>query len=898
MPKSVPRKVDEKETEQLEDVLSQGGITLGSLVKWNSYLDRIRMDGQPLTPFANQIAFLRSDELEVLYGGASRGGKGVTRNTRIVTPFGYRKMEDIKKGDLISTPFGTNTRVMDVYDRGEQDVYKFTFQDGRTVICDSDHLWKVKKTHSHDRKTNRNNPEDGNYVIWNTKEILEWMEENKKTKSYGTRMQQNLLIPLCRPVQFTKSYKVNMIRIDPYVMGVLLSDGCISNEKAISIAGIDNEIFDEVRKITGWTLREDRKACRVVGEGLKELREHLKTYKLIGKTSKDKFVPEYYKTTTIENRIALIQGLMDTDGYVDSRGHLSYTTISEQLAKDVQWVIRSLGGRASITTKIPTYTHNEIKKEGQLAYTVWIQTENKELTTRLSRKKERCTNKEYMGGIVEPCLRLDSVEYIGKEPTMCLRVEHPQGLFLVEDFIVTHNSVALLMAAAQYVDVPGYNAIIFRRSSKELSKGDGLIPLSMLWFNQFKNEGVKWDDDNKQWKFPNGSILGFGYLESERDKYNYIGQAYQFIGYDELTQQPYENYNFLFSRLVRNKTLESYGVPLRVRSTTNPNGQFTAWVHDRFINKRTRPNIRNKIIELAHQRVQMGYLSEEEINEEYIKYRMPKFISSLAKDNPHIDMATYLNSLDNLDPVTRAQLLRGDWDIRTPGNLFSRDWFEQVPLAKVPVNDLIKVRYWDLAATKHGDYTASCHLGCDKRMGLFYILDMTLFKMTPAEIEKEVKIRAEIDGPETTVYMEREPGSAGIHNIDHYKRKVIPPGVLFKEDRVTGDKDTRARPASAAAEKGILKIAWTRACDRWYDPVMEQLELFPDGEHDDAVDALASAFNVLSNKVFTRGKYIGKMDWLGPEFEKPPTMDEIIAAETGKKNRPTLNDILSWNKRP
>jgi predicted phage terminase large subunit-like protein len=857
------------------DAEAQSGMKISKLVKWNPYLESVKIEDKPLIPFANQLAFLRSTELEVLYGGATRGGKAASYSSKVITPFGERLMGDLQVGDLVSIPNGGASKILMIHEQGEKDIYKIHFSDGRIAECTDEHLWKVKKTRTNRRKSNKNG--EGGWYISNTREMIEYISKKGK---------YNLAIPLTEPVIFTKSYKVNMRKINPYLLGVLIGDGCITDTSSmISVAGIDGEVFDEIEKL-GYSLTRHKKQATILQGS--ELKSELNKLKLLGTYSYNKFIPEYYKYATVDDRIALIQGLMDTDGYVDDRGHLSYTTTSEQLAKDVQWVIRSLGGRASITDKIPTYTHEEIKKEGRRAYTVWIQIKDKDRLVRLSRKKERCKDCDYIGGFQDPSLTIEKIELDRREKARCITISHVDGLYLAGDFVVTHNSIAMLMAASQYVDCPTYNAIIFRKTYQELSKGDGLIPTSMRWFKPFEKEGVRWNDDNMQWEFPSGSILGFGYLASERDKYKYIGQAYQFIGFDELTQQPEDNYTFLFSRLVRDKYQESLNIPLRVRSTTNPNGDHVQWVYDRFVNKRTRKNIQAQVMETGAKRLKC---KPAEVPEDFIKYLMPKFIPSLARDNPYLDMDSYINSLDKLDPVTRAQLAEGNWEIRAMGNMFNRDWFEKIPYAKVPVNDLQKIRYWDLAATRDGDFTASCHLGFDKNQGVFYILDMKLFRMTPREIEREIQLAAELDGPRTMIYMEREPGSAGMHNIDHYKRKVIPPGHTFREDRVSGDKESRARPVSAAAEKELIKIAWTRKSDDWFNPVMEQLETFPEGEHDDAVDALASAFNALSKRLYSRGQYIGKVDWMMPT--EATTSDKL---SYGPKDEMTIEDLIRGKK--
>jgi predicted phage terminase large subunit-like protein len=858
--KKVARKIDE-------------GIDISSLIKWSKYIP------SNMVPFSNQLAFLRLDVQEALYGGGTRGGKACTMLTRVITPFGWKYMKDIEVGDIISNPDGVNCKVIGKYPQGLRPCYKITFQDGRTCIIDEEHLWKVRKSRKTASKKNRNRPEELNYEIMTTKTMLDYLD---KTKTQKTKY--NLLIPLTTPVQFTRTYKKNMIRIDPYVLGVLIGDGCVTNEEWYSISGLDEEVFKEVELRTGWKLKR-RETCAMISKSEEGLTENLKIYGLYGKYSYEKFIPDYYKLSSIEDRTDMMRGLMDTDGYVDSRGHMSYCTTSKQLADDIVWIVRSLGGRANIQEKTPTYKYKGELKKGRLAYIVHFQISNGDKYVNLMRKKERREFQSYMGGITEPTLKIETIEYLGEEETCCITVSHVNGLFLIDDFIVTHNSIALLMAALQYADIPGYNGIIFRKSYTELSKGDGLIPLSMTWLKPWEDEGVKWDSDNKQWKFPSGAIVGFGHLESENDKYKYIGQAYQFIGFDELTQQKQDTYSFLFSRLVRSKEQQGDGIPLRMRSTTNPNGPEVAWVYDRFINKRTRVLIKNEIVRLAKEKG----IKDELITDEYIRYRMPIFIPSLARDNPHLDMVSYMDSLDKLDPVIRRQLAEGDWEIREMGNMFSRDWFEKVPYAKVPIFDLKKVRYWDMASTRNGDATASCHLGYDKSTGLFYILDFKILHMTPREVEREIYLCCIDDGPKTTVYMEKEPGSAGNFSIDNFKRKVIPPGWRFVEDRASGDKETRARPVSAASEKEIIKIAWNRTCDSWFNLVMDELEQFPEAAHDDSVDCLAGAFNVLNHGLHEGLSYVGKMDWLLPTIpdDKNPankkTDDPIMDVIRGRK---------------
>jgi predicted phage terminase large subunit-like protein len=426
------------------------------------------------------------------------------------------------------------------------------------------------------------------------------------------------------------------------------------------------------------------------------------------------------------------------------------------------------------------------------------------------------------------------------------------------------KSVAMLMAALQYMDKPDYNALIVRKTHAELAKGDGLVPLSKKWLMNIK--GIRWDDKLFQWEFPNGSILSFGYLQNDNDVYNYQGLSFQFIGFDELTQHPQENYSYLFSRLVSTLEQKKEGIPLRMRATSNPGGVYGQWVYDRFINRINKPNVRDEVISNI---CVEKHIKTKDVPEMEIRYRMPKFIPSKLFDNPYIDQESYVSNLMKLDVVRREQLMNGNWDIRTIGNMFRRQWFEIINPRKIDFDSLRCVRYWDLAATADAsaDFTATCKMGFDPKSKYFYILDMALMKENPAEVEAEVLKKSKEDGIRCYTVMEQEPGSSGKNNTDNYKRKVIPPGYLFASDRVTGSKEDRARPLSAAVGNGLVKIVDYPRRNVWYDTVMGQLEAFPEGINDDAVDCSSGCYNFLSSWIRSSARYVGKLEITEPENE-------------------------------
>ncbi len=370
------------------------------------------------------------------------------------------------------------------------------------------------------------------------------------------------------------------------------------------------------------------------------------------------------------------------------------------------------------------------------------------------------------------------------------------------------KSEALLMAALQFADVPGYAALLLRRSYADLALPGAIMDRSKEWL---QGTAARWHEQTKTWTFPSGATLSFGYLEHEQDKYRYQGAEFHFVGFDELTQFSETQYRYLFSRL---RKLASSNVPLRMRAATNPGGVGHEWVRQRF-------------------------LVEQRAVEQPVAERL--FIPARLADNPHLDRAAYEASLARLDPYTRRQLLEGDWFAQPPGQVFRRQWLsvsEEAPAVRR------RVRYWDLAATapKPGadpDWSVGVLAGLYE--GRLWVLDVRRLRGTPREVERLVRQTAEWDGREVEVVMEQEPGSAGVSVIDHYAREVLT-GWAFHGKRTTGDKVTRARPLAAMAEAGNVLLVR----GPWIGALLEELETFPDGAHDDQVDALAGALEVLT----------------------------------------------------
>lgn len=253
-------------------------------------------------------------------------------------------------------------------------------------------------------------------------------------------------------------------------------------------------------------------------------------------------------------------------------------------------------------------------------------------------------------------------EYIPQRPTA------RQQLFLdLEDKLEVFyggaagggKSSALLMAALKYVHVPNYAALLLRRSYTDLALPGALMDRAFQWLNG----KAHWSGMEKKWTFPSGATLTFGYLATENDKYQYLSSEFQFVGFDEVTQFTETQYAYLFSRLRR---LKSSSIPLRIRSGSNPGGPGAMWIKQRFIPDDFTPDMALEEV------VRSKTGRDEETGDEITRY----FVPARLDDNPYIDQHEYDLSLRNLDPITRAQLRRGDWQITLKGDILY-NWDEQ-----------------------------------------------------------------------------------------------------------------------------------------------------------------------------------------------------------------------------
>ena len=391
------------------------------------------------------------------------------------------------------------------------------------------------------------------------------------------------------------------------------------------------------------------------------------------------------------------------------------------------------------------------------------------------------------------------------------------------------KSVAMLMAALQYSDVPGYHALLLRPSLTEFELPGGLIELAHEWLD---GSGAHWSGENRSWQFhgpgrngTGGASIRFGYLDGPKDANRYAGSSFSFIGFDELVRFEEAEYRRVFRMLRGPKEASDAApdgttiavVPQRVRATSNPGGPNHNWVKHYFVDEATRPDD--------------------------VLY-MPSRIT----DNRHLNRTAYEAALEKLSPAERERLLNGDWEVPDEGDVFQRQWLQIIDRTALPA-PLDAVRFWDLAATEptpsrpDPDWTVGLKLERHRPTGTFYVTSIVRTRKAAGGIEQLVAATAAQDGKSVRIVIEQEPGSAGVSVADRYKRHVLA-GYNVRTERATGAKDVRARVVAAAAETGLITIVSGPNTTEFLD----ELCAFPNARHDDCVDAFAGAHAALSTR--------------------------------------------------
>ena len=459
----------------------------------------------------------------------------------IPTPSGFQQLGDIRPGDFVFGSDGEPRVVLAESEIVHVAGYRLTFDDGSTVLANDEHLWKTLNAKELGQLTTRTpewraarrakrpsralaNPSKGKYhqqvliernrtanpavtlplpegTVRTTREIVDTL-----TVPGG---RANHAIPVAASLEIAER---DDLLVDPYVLGAWLGDGFAASGR---ICGMDDQVFIEVaRDYEAETVQFDpeRGGGQYRVANYPQLRDDLKALDLLN----NKHVPHGYLWGSVPQRLALLQGLMDTDGNV-SKKSVEFTNTNQNLTEAVAHLARSLGMKVRVREGRATLYGKDCGPKWSVKFAA------NQIVFRIPRKAQTqlmATRRTTQFRYITEAKRIAAVDM------KCLKVSSPDHLFLVtEHLIPTHNSEVLLAGATQYVDDYPSSALLLRRTFRDLDKPGGLMFRARQWFH---GTDAHWDGANHRWMFPSGASVNFGYLEHEGDELKYQSSEYQY----------------------------------------------------------------------------------------------------------------------------------------------------------------------------------------------------------------------------------------------------------------------------------------------------------------------------------------------------------------------------------
>jgi len=360
----------------------------------------------------------------VTCSGQPKTGKEQPVSAIVYTPSGPCKIGDLKLGDRICHPDGVS-RVAGVFPQGKKAVYRVHFDNGDWAECGAEHLWEVRdcrpaKVEQVDR-------------VLSLIQIKDNLFHSDKSVKWGLRPRWSVRLP--RPVVF----KARRTPIDPYTLGLLLGNGTITHTN-LRFTTMDEELCGVISEMAGCQVKASTSPYQYRINKGGRLRNALGRLGLLGRKAHTKHVPDLYKCNEVSVRLGVLQGLMDTDGTADMRGSCELKTASHALAEDIKWLVQSLGGLCRIRPILVNLGEKALRYDRcsiRVPETCWL--------FRLGRKKRRCVTR----GSRVLRRRIVAVDYVREEECVCIKVDRKDGLYLTDNFIVTHNTSTALSFAAQ-----------------------------------------------------------------------------------------------------------------------------------------------------------------------------------------------------------------------------------------------------------------------------------------------------------------------------------------------------------------------------------------------------------------------------------------------------------------
>jgi hypothetical protein len=508
-------------------------------------------------------------KLRMAIDGPSGSGKAQSLDSKVLTPTGWRQMGELSPGDRVIGANGMPCRITHIHPQGKKDLFNVVFSDGSSTLCCMEHLWLTQTVLDRGAFNCKGRP--------GTVKSLAEISRSVRDK-HGKR---NHSIPMVQPVQFDQP---EPLPLDPYLMGVLLGDGHF-DQRFVTVTNPEPSIQAAIVR----SLPEDTFLKSINDDGLQfairrfspqhrnRVVQVIRQLGLAGKKSTEKFVPDVFKFAHLENRIALLQGLLDTDGYACGFT-LEYSTSSPWLASDFQFLVESLGGVVTVKERLPIYTYRGEKKAGALSHRIYVSLPGPICPFRLERKAKAYRSRTKY----QPRRFVESIEYAGPMEAKCITLDSPDQLYVTDNCIVTHNSYTGLRFAFTLATQLGNGRVAGIDSEHE----------SMRKYTGDSPDGIPFEFDVLELKNNAPTAYTEAIVEAGREGYDVIlvdslshawvgeGGALELKDKAGQSQTAWKDITPMHNRMIESILKSPAHVICTMRSKTD-------WVYDEVVDERT-----------------------------------------------------------------------------------------------------------------------------------------------------------------------------------------------------------------------------------------------------------------------------------------------------------------------
>jgi len=633
-------------------------------------LDRLLVDTAPLwTPLPGpQQRAMESDATVVGFGGAAGGGKGLALDTPLPTPHGWVRMGDVGVGTVLFDPSGNACRVTAVSEISHRPCFRLVFDDGSCVVADDVHRWVTFDAKALAQMTRRD-------PAWRARRRSKRPSRVKGLKSAkfteaitaANASRVHISAPVSGEMRDTLSIAATLrtesgrsnhaipvcgaldtapaaLPLDPYVLGAWLGDGTSANG---GITGQDAEIWGRIER-AGYRMSHSPSCAlshRILGI--------MPVLRQMGVLN-NKHVPRAYLRGSALQRLALLQGLMDTDGSIAADGGSEFCNTKEHLADAVYELAVSLGIKA-------TKLQGVAKVNGKNCGPMWrIRWTSAVPVFGLSRKLARLPNDTRRTTKMRYVVSCDPVPSV---PTRCISVDSPTRQFLCGNAMIpTHNtSLACGLSVTRH-----QNVAIFRRNGTELSAVVDEIQAILGTRDGFANA------PDKVWRFKRTDgravRIDFGSFPSPGDERKYQGRPHDLLVFDEAANMPEAAVRFLMGWLRSTDQEQRCRVLMTFNPPTTSEGRWVVKYFAPWLDRRhPRPAADGEIRWFASVggseiEVESGVPFEDAESGQMILPQSRTFVRSRIQDNPYLMRTGYMSTLQALPEPLRSQMLYGDFE--------------------------------------------------------------------------------------------------------------------------------------------------------------------------------------------------------------------------------------------